>query len=119
MSARALVLVRTAWGIVLVAAPRRLARIAGGRKGWSTRTDVGRLLGARHLVQAAVTATRPNVMVLALGAAVDALHAASGVALGTRVPRWRRPAYLDAVLAATFAAAGVAAAAAARGAARR
>ncbi len=109
MSARAFVIVRAAWGTALVAAPGMLGSAAG--RGSSTRPDdVARLLGARHLLQAAVTVIRPNPRVLVVGAAVDALHSASGVALGMFDPRWRRPAFLDATLAAAFTALGLAAA---------
>jgi len=108
---RALVLVRTAWGLALLAAPGVLVRIGAGRGESSTRThDVARLLGGRHLVQAAVTVTRPLPTVLLTGAAADALHAMSGVALGVLDARWRRPALLDAAMAAAFATAGLAAA---------
>lgn len=111
MSARAFVLVRTAWGVALVAAPGLMARTAAGRGGFSTRTEhVARLLGSRHLLQAAVTAARPDTPVLLIGAAADVLHAASGVALGVLDGRWRRPALLDAAVAAAFATAGLAAA---------
>lgn len=111
MSDRALGLARTTWGIALLAAPGLLVRTAAGRGQSSTRADdVVRFLGGRHLLQVAVTATRTSATVLLVGAAADALHATSGVALAVLDARWRRPALLDAAMAAAFATAGLAAA---------
>jgi len=117
VKAPGIVLVRVAWGTILVAVPRLPARIAIGRDVSSGRVlNIARLLGGRHLLQAAVTAIRPDPAVLLLGAATDALHGASGAALAVVDARWRRPAFLDAALAAAFTALGLASA---RRAARR
>lgn len=115
MSGRHLLLVRTAWGVALLTAPRLLARVAAGHAASSgTGKDFARLLGGRHLVQAAATARHPTFPVLLTGAAADALHATTGVALGVLAPRWRRAVLLDAAVAAAFATGGVAAARRAR-----
>lgn len=114
MSGRHLVLVRTAWGLALLSAPRLLARVAGHGASSTATEDFARLLGGRHLVQAAATARHPTFPVLLTGAAADALHATTGVALGVLAARWRRAVLLDAAVAAAFATGGVAAARRAR-----
>jgi hypothetical protein len=94
------VLVRAVWGGVLLGAPGSVLSI-------TTRSDpaflgtariVLRVLGARHIVQAAVEARWPRPGVLALAATVDGLHAASGLALAATDPGWRRSALLDATV---------------------
>ncbi len=69
---------------------------------------VAGILGARHLVQAALTWGRPTETVLVLGAGTDAAHAASMVLLGAVSRRWRAAAFADAALAASLSAAGLA-----------
>ena len=102
---RAGVLVRAGWGGVLVGAPGSVLSI-------TTRSDpaflgtarvVLRVLGARHLVQAAVEARWPRPGVLTLAATVDGLHAASGLAFAATDRRWRRSALFDAAVALAFA----------------
>ena len=98
--------VRATWGFVLLAAPASLTG-DGGRAPGARRRWVLRVLGARHVVQAAVTAWRPTPVVLAAGATTDVLHAASMAALAVGDARWRGRAAADAVLASCFAATGV------------
>jgi hypothetical protein len=69
---------------------------------------VARLLGARHLAQATLTALVPLPGVLVAGAGVDALHAASMVMLAAVDSTVRRTALTDAVIEAAFAATGLA-----------
>jgi hypothetical protein len=102
--------VRAAWGATLLCWPGPVLRVAAGHPGSTADRFVLRLLGARHLCQAAVTATRPTPAVLGTGSVVDLLHAASQVMLACGGPRWRRAAALDAFGAAAFAAAGFTAA---------
>lgn len=78
------------------------------RTGTRTRRVIG-VLGARQLVQAALTGARPTAAVLAVGAGVDALHAASMLALGAFRRDWRTPALTDAAVAAGLAVLGAAA----------
>lgn len=94
--------VRAAWGGALLIAPGAVLAV-------TTRCDpaflgtartVLRVLGARNLVQACVELRLPRPSVLA--AAVDGLHAASGLAYGALDPGWRRSALLDAAVAAGF-----------------
>ncbi|QMU77803.1 hypothetical protein GXW83_21035 [Streptacidiphilus sp. PB12-B1b] len=68
------------------------------------------VLGARQLVQAAVTAPAPTGAVLALGVEVDLLHAASMLALAAVAPRWRGLALWEAGAAAALAGGAAAAA---------
>jgi hypothetical protein len=97
------VIVRGAYGAVLCVAPGTLIRLAGGRPDART-CGIGRVLGARHLAQAALSAARPTPAVLVLGAEVDLLHSASMLALGILDAPRRRIGLTDAVLAAAFAA---------------
>ncbi len=66
------------------------------------------VLGGRHLAQAALTWRRPTRAVLTLGAAADAVHAATMVAAALVPSRWRTPALGDALLETALAAAGLA-----------
>ncbi|SBT45795.1 hypothetical protein [Micromonospora narathiwatensis] len=88
---------RLAWGATLIVAPRRLLRRWGHPSGLAVGTL--RVLGVRHLAQAAVTLRRPVPMVLAAGAAADLLHAATALALAAVDRRQRRIALLDAAIA--------------------
>jgi hypothetical protein len=83
-----------------------LPRLAGAGP-WPAAPVVG-VLGARHLIQAALTRGRPTHTTLLLGAGTDAAHAASMVLLGAASRRWRAAALADAALAATLAVAGLA-----------
>ncbi len=72
---------------------------------------MARVLGARHLLQAALTtaaaSSRPS---LGIGAAVDLAHAASMAAVALADRQVRRLTLSDALIESTFAAAGVSAA---------
>lgn len=87
-----------ATGLALLLRAERIAAAAGRRAG---RPDprIVRVLGARQVAQAVLTLVRPTSAVLALGAAVDASHAASMVALAGASPRFRRPALASATVA--------------------
>ncbi len=69
-----------------------------------------RLLGARQLAQAAVSARRPTASVLLAGAGVDTLHAASMAAVALRRRRYHRAAAADGKVAAVLALSGAGAA---------
>ena len=126
---RLVTLVRAGYGLGLVCAPELLIRLAGGpatltgdgsspgavsaqqEAGDARARRVARVLGVRHLVQAALTAaaeqTDPGSPVaLGGGAVVDLLHAASMLALGAADGRVRRTALADAALETALAAAG-------------
>jgi hypothetical protein len=57
--------------------PRSAVRCRAGQPALA----VTRVLGVRHLIQAAATAAAPNAVVLTIGAQVDLAHAASMLAL--------------------------------------
>jgi hypothetical protein len=104
---RALVAVRCLDGVWLLLAPRGLlAELAGARV---DRVDglVARVLGARQLVQAGWASRHPTRGTILAGAGVDALHAASMVALAARSRAHRRLASWSAVSAAALALGGV------------
>lgn len=99
---------RLAWGGLLLLAPGALLRPVGP----ATTTAVAtlRVLGARHLVQGAVTIWRPTRGVFAAGAVVDGLHSLTALALAAADRRQRPAALVDAAGAAGWALLGAAAA---------
>ncbi|MFY1671537.1 hypothetical protein ACN27G_16420 [Plantactinospora sp. WMMB334] len=100
-AARTGVLARAVWGGGMLLAPRLMLRILHG--GVDDRSvAILRLLGTRHLLQAAVTAWCPTRPVYVAGAAVDALHALSAVALAVTDRRQRPPALAETALAAAW-----------------
>lgn len=103
---KALPVVQAGFGIVQLAAPGLLPeRLLGQRLDQRAR-QIARILGARHLAQACLSGPAPTIAVLALGAEVDAAHAASMIGLAVSGPRWRRAALASAAVAAGFATAG-------------
>jgi hypothetical protein len=97
---------RAGWAAALLFAPERVLGVGGQPSIPAAAVVVARVLGARQLLQAALTATAPAGPLLGVGAAVDALHAGTDVGLAAVSPRWRHIALIDAVIAATFAASG-------------
>lgn len=98
---------RAAYGIALLCAPDRALRLCTGLPPSPRACRVVRVLGARHVAQAALT-TAAGPAGLALGALVDGAHAASMLLLAA-ADRQMRPAGLsDATAALLFAAAGLA-----------
>jgi hypothetical protein len=97
---------RAGYGAALLAAPAQLLAAAAGVQPGAAGCRVARLLGARQLIQAGLSATgsRP---VLRLGAATDGLHSASMLALAAASPRLRRAALTEAAIAAALAWAGL------------
>lgn len=108
--------VRACYGCLLLCVPRRMIGVVirdpvGGRT-----VNVTRVLGARHLVQATLTAAIlpggdlagiPPRTVLQAGAAVDTTHAASMIALALAGRPLRRAAWADALLETGFASFGI------------
>ncbi len=93
--------VRSGWGVLLVAAPGAvLASLPGVQPTPSTKA-VARVLGARQLTQGAAALAGSEIARRAWW--VDALHAASMVALAAAVPAHRRLAAIDATIATAFA----------------
>jgi hypothetical protein len=107
MTGRQLSTARTAWGALLVFAPAvPLHALTGGSEP-AGGPSLLRVLGARHVLQAALTLAAPTPWTLRLGAVADALHCASGLAFAAIDDRERRAALLDASIAAAWAAASV------------
>ncbi|GAB2568032.1 hypothetical protein Aab01nite_44000 [Paractinoplanes abujensis] len=94
---------RAGWGAALLLVPEPLLRRAAGAPVPAAATTVARVLGTRQLVQAVVMTAVPGRRAAGLSAAVDALHAATGVALAVASPRWRRIALADAAFATVLA----------------
>lgn len=105
-----LTVLRAGYGTVQLVRPGLIGGwlIAGGLD--SRERAVSRVLGARQLLQAAVTLAAPGSATLTLGAGVDALHATSMLGLGLADRRRRRAAFNDAAVAGALALAGLAAA---------
>ena len=99
-------LARAAWGAALLVVPRAVL----GRVHHLTIDDrsllVARILGARHLTQAALSGVGPSSDVLALGVWVDCAHATTAVALSAVDRSRARGALTDAGIAAVWAVAG-------------
>ena len=111
---RLVTLARAGYGVALVAVPGLLIGLTGQRPGRRA-CAVARVLGARHLLQAGVTAAAQladpgDSAVLSGGAAADLLHASTMVALGVLDPRARRAALIEAGLETALGVAGAAAA---------
>ena len=99
-------MLRAAWGTVLLSQPRRVLALRDTMGVPGPAVFAARLLGARQLTQAIITALAPTPRVIRLGAAVDTLHACTGIGFAVLVPRWRRTALADAAVAAGFAVGG-------------
>ncbi len=97
---------RACYGLALLCAPGPLLGLATGQPPSQRARAVARVLGARHLAQAVLTAWRPRPAVLLAGAGVDACHSASMLALAAAGPRMRRAGIADALTAAAFTATG-------------
>ncbi|MBA3844289.1 MAG: hypothetical protein H0X39_17010 [Actinobacteria bacterium] len=74
----------------------------------STVRIFARLLGVRQLVEAAVVGRHASSNWLVAGAAIDATHSASMLALAAARPARRRLVLANAIVAATFAGVGTA-----------
>ena len=117
-------LVRAGYGVALLCAPQVLIRLTGdpgtGQAAGSSRArpsgracGVARVLGARHLIQAGLTAVALRAaepdpsLPLGLGAAVDVLHATTMAGLAAVDQGARRVALADTGVELALAAAGV------------
>jgi hypothetical protein len=105
--AHLLIVLRSLWGVVLLTRPRRVGDALGLELAdASSGRGVMRVLGGRHLGQAAVTAARPTGPVVAAGAVVDGLHSLTALGWGVLDRSHRRAGLTDAGLAAGFGVAG-------------
>ena len=109
--ARLLQVARAGYGGALLTMPGPVIRLATGRPAGPGARAVARVLGARHLLQAALTtAAASSRLSLGIGAVVDLAHAASMAALALADRQARRLTLPDALIETTVAAAGVSAA---------
>jgi hypothetical protein len=99
---------RACYGAALLSAPGLALGLVTGQAPSNRARAVVRILGARHLAQAALTMWRPRRTVLAAGAGIDGCHAASMLALAVARPGLRRAGLADAVAAGAFTATGAA-----------
>ena len=107
---------RACYGGVLLVAPGPVIRWCTGRPADPRTRAVARVLGARHLLQAAVTTkTGPSAESLGIGAAIDITHAASMAGLAVADRRVRRATLTDALIETVFAVAGLSSAVPPRG----
>jgi hypothetical protein len=97
---------RACYGAALLCAPGLALGLFTGQAPSQRARVVARILGARHLAQAALTLWRPHRAVLAAGAGIDGCHAASMLALAAASPGTRRAGLTDAVTEVAFAATG-------------
>ncbi len=100
---------RAGYGALQLTCPTRVSRWLLHRRLDVRGQGAARVLGARQLAQALASGPVPGYPVLAVGAGVDLLHAASMLALAL-TGRRRRAALTDALIAGAFAAAGALAA---------
>lgn len=102
-----LTLVRAAWGAALLLAPGRVLSALPHQQIDRSACAFARVLGARNLAQAAVIARRPTRGWILAGAAVDATHATTMVALALLKPDRRKLALTNIATAGAFASAGL------------
>jgi hypothetical protein len=88
---------RAAYGLFLLTMPRRLLAAGALDRTPDWAPGIVRLLGARHLLQAAAITARPGLA--GPGSLVDLSHASTDVACAGFVPAMRAPALLDAAVA--------------------
>lgn len=98
--------VRAAWGTALIVAPGPLLRLIGGIDEGRTPRRLVRVLGARHLLQAAVE-RQPGRRIRQIGVGVDLAHAATDVLFACIDRRWTRAALSDAAVTTGFAASAI------------
>jgi hypothetical protein len=103
-SPRLLGLFHVSFGAVLITRPGAVTRAL--HDSTPPRQWVIRLLGARSVMQGAVTSMVPDAPVVAAGAIVDGLHAASMIATAVISPPHRRAAVLSAIVAGACCVAG-------------
>jgi hypothetical protein len=99
----AIPLARAGYGAALLCAPGPMIRLCTGQAPSRRASQVARVLGIRHLAQAAVTAWAPGPEVVAAGAVTDLLHAVSELAFAARYKSLRRAELADALVAAALA----------------
>jgi len=105
-SVRVHALLRAGYGSLLLCCPTQMIDLLRAPRDDAAAITLSRVLGVRHLAQAALTIIAPARKVVVVGAVVDALHGLSDVAVALTEARWRPAASIDAAVA--FTSAGVA-----------
>jgi hypothetical protein len=100
-------LARAGYGLALLCVPGSMITAMTGEPASNRSRAVARVLGARHLAQAAVCGMVPIRALIRAGAAADGLHAASMLTLAGVEPGLRRTLLADTAIAATLASVGV------------
>ena len=95
--------VRLGYGLTLLATPDRLVRTLTGTALDPPGRVVARILGARHVLQAALLIVHDRVWLRRAGRVVDLLHSASMLLLAALAPGRERVALTDALVARTLA----------------
>lgn len=103
---RTIEVVRAAWGAALLIGPGTMLKRMHRVQADSRTIAVARLLGGRHLTQAALSGIRPTPAVLALGVWADTAHASTALAFAAADRARARAAIIDAAIAFAWAAAG-------------
>lgn len=103
---RTIEVVRASWGAALLIAPDSVLRATRSGPVDTPSRTVTRILGARQLIQAVLSGSRPSRAVLALGVGVDSVHALTACALAVSDRRRARAGCTDAAIAAGWAAMG-------------
>ncbi|HEY6788903.1 MAG TPA: hypothetical protein VI365_16475 [Trebonia sp.] len=98
-----LLLARAGYGAALLCAPGPMIRLCTGQTPSRRANSVARVLGIRHLAQAAIMAWAPGPDMVTAGTVIDLLHAASMLALAAAGRPLRRAELADALVAATLA----------------
>jgi hypothetical protein len=91
--------VRCGWGGLLLLFPAPVLRAASDAPTGGTAVLCARLLGVRHLLQAALTRRSPGPGTPGWGAAADAAHAATMATVALESRQWRRAGLADMVVA--------------------
>jgi hypothetical protein len=91
----ALYLSRALYGALLTVRPGLVAATVDRDPNRAARAFI-RILGIRQLAEAVVVGRRPSPSLLAAGAGVDLIHAATVLVLARRAPAHRRALYLNA-----------------------
>jgi hypothetical protein len=100
-------LVRAGYGLALLCVPGPMITAMTGQPASSRARAVARVLGARHVAQAAVCGLVPTRGLIQAGAAADSLHAASMLGLAGAEPGLRRALLADTAIEATLASVAV------------
>lgn len=103
-----LIAVRVLWGTALVIAPEAVLGDLPHQKIDRPARAFARVLGARHLIQAAITSRHDTPGWVRAGAAVDATHATTMAVLAALRPARRKLALTNVATAAALSIAGLA-----------